>query len=161
MKAGTTPESGDTSSRKWLQVAGIWVLLAAPLDQESPGSPQKVAFGSSPGGAMPTVNNRGRLFWGSAWTARALEGQLEARWLLGSRRALPICGGCVSNCVSYHRLTRGRWLRRPLELGNLAHRDFVGMLIPQQRTRITPSAHRCDVLQGCTKSGRRVRGRER
>jgi hypothetical protein len=35
---------------------------------------------------MPTVNNRGRLFWGSAWTARAQEGQLEARWLLHAIR---------------------------------------------------------------------------
>jgi hypothetical protein len=34
---------GDTNSRKGVQVAGIRVVTAAPLDQESPGS--------SPGGA--------------------------------------------------------------------------------------------------------------
>ena len=34
------------------------------LDQESPGWPQKAAFGSSPGGAMPTVNSRGHFVLG-------------------------------------------------------------------------------------------------
>ena len=38
------PAAGATNSRKWLQVAGIDAVTAAPLDQESPGS--------SPGGAM-------------------------------------------------------------------------------------------------------------
>jgi hypothetical protein len=37
------PASGDTNSRKWLQVAGVQGVPVAPLDQESPGS--------SPGGA--------------------------------------------------------------------------------------------------------------
>jgi hypothetical protein len=37
-----TPASGDTNSRKGLQVAGIRGVLLPPLDQESPGS--------SPGG---------------------------------------------------------------------------------------------------------------
>ena len=32
-----TPASGDTNSRKWLQVAGVQGVLVAPLDQESPG----------------------------------------------------------------------------------------------------------------------------
>ena len=51
------------------------------LDQESPGSPlvacgwpQQAAFGSSPGGAVPTVNNRGRLFFGLGLRLRAWEG---------------------------------------------------------------------------------------
>src|SRR4051794_25962069 len=46
---------------------GLGPLSRLPLDQESPGWPQQAAFGSSPGGAMPTVNNRGRLLSGSAW----------------------------------------------------------------------------------------------
>jgi hypothetical protein len=50
---------------------------------------------------MPTVTNRGRLFWGSAWTARAQEGQLDARWLIAAVALCLFCGGCVSNCVSY------------------------------------------------------------
>jgi hypothetical protein len=48
----------NTNSRECLQVPGIRLVIMAPLDQESPGS--------SPGGAMPTVNNRGRFSWGSA-----------------------------------------------------------------------------------------------
>ena len=47
---------------------------------------------------MPRVKNPGRLFWGIAVgryasSGRAQEGQLEARWLHGSRRASPIAGG--------------------------------------------------------------------
>jgi hypothetical protein len=46
-----TPAPGDTNSCNWWQVAGIWVLMMAALDQESPGSPP-VACGSSPGEAL-------------------------------------------------------------------------------------------------------------
>jgi hypothetical protein len=42
-----TPASGDTNSRKWLQVAGVQADTAAPLDQESPDS--------SPGGATESA----------------------------------------------------------------------------------------------------------
>jgi hypothetical protein len=47
-----TPASGDTNSREGLQVAGIRLVTAAPLDQESPGS--------SPGGAIEPGNDFGR-----------------------------------------------------------------------------------------------------
>jgi hypothetical protein len=46
-----TPASGDTNSRKGLQVAGIQVFLRPPLDQESPGSPPKGGLRLEPGGA--------------------------------------------------------------------------------------------------------------
>ena len=51
-----TPASGDTNSRKGRQVAGIRLVTAAPLDQESPGS--------SPGGATrrSSTTSVGRAF---------------------------------------------------------------------------------------------------
>src|SRR5262249_47442824 len=51
-----TPASGDTTSRLSSRVAGIRVLIVAPLDQESPGS--------SPGGAMGPGTR------GGCWVAR-------------------------------------------------------------------------------------------
>jgi hypothetical protein len=47
-----TPALGYTNSRESWQVAGIWLVTVAPLDQESPGS--------SPGGAMKPGNDLGR-----------------------------------------------------------------------------------------------------
>jgi hypothetical protein len=74
MKPEQSSASGDTSSRKRLQVAGVRVVLMAPLDQESPGSPQKVAFGSSPGEAMAGATAPAVFFGGSlAWAVAQVD----------------------------------------------------------------------------------------
>ena len=50
---------------------------------------------------LPELGWLQRPLWIRRVLVRAQEGQLEARRLLGSCRALPICRGCVSNGVSY------------------------------------------------------------
>ena len=48
---------------------------------------------------MPTVNNRGRLFLGLGLDGSSPGGATRSGGCLAA--ALPICGGCVSNYVSY------------------------------------------------------------
>lgn len=58
----------------------------------------------------------------------------------------------MSNCVSYSRPVR--LLRRPLELGHVAHGDYVGLLMPQQRACVSPTTSRRRLSPGSQRASR-------
>jgi hypothetical protein len=66
-----TSASGDTNSRKWLQVAGVRTVIVAPRDQESPGSSPEGELAPAIAGSIfymvsrPSVGLSPRLLVGS------------------------------------------------------------------------------------------------